>query len=74
MIGQMLARRGEHAEALHALLTALSTLTRLQATSDVVRVAQIIQALRREIGDDRFQTLWAEVTEDQPLPAWLTDA
>jgi len=71
MMGQLLAQRGEHQEALQAFLTSLSTLVRLQAAPDAEKVGQIITDFRQEIGPARFQALWAEVTGGEPLPEWI---
>jgi hypothetical protein len=39
--------------------------------SGAERVARIVAGFRQEIGPDRFQALWAEVTGGEPLPDWL---
>jgi hypothetical protein len=73
MMGQLLAQREEHRDALQALLVSLSTFVQAQAMDDVVKVARAITGLRRRVGPAQFQVLWAEVAGDEPLPDWLID-
>jgi len=73
-MGQLLAQQGQEEAALRALLESLTTLARIGAAPDAARVAEIIAAFRQQLGSDRFQALWDQVTGGQPLPPWLREA
>ncbi|MBC7262097.1 MAG: tetratricopeptide repeat protein, partial [Chloroflexi bacterium] len=70
MMGQVLALRGENEPALRAFLEALTILVRMRA-ADVVKVVEIIQSFKNQLGEGEFRKLWKRVTGQEELPEWL---
>jgi len=70
MMGQALWRFNRHFESLQALLDSMGILIDIGARPDVEMTVRIIREMRNDIGDEKFDTLWKEIT-GQKIPEWL---
>ena len=64
-------QRHEYKLSIQAFLEALSTLEKMGAVPDAQTVAGWLARLRKELGGEKFDSLWREVTNNSPLPNWL---
>jgi hypothetical protein len=67
-------QRREYKLSLQAFLEALVTLEKMGAIPDAGTVAGWVARLRKELGGEKFDPLWSEITNDSPLPDWLAQA
>ena len=72
MLAQVQMELKENKKALQALLISLETLEEIGARPDAEAVAGILQSFYRSLEEDEFKALWAEVTENAPIPEWLS--
>jgi tetratricopeptide (TPR) repeat protein len=73
-MGVVLYQRREYKPSLQAFLQALVTLEKMGALPDARTVAGWVVQLRRELGGEKFDPLWREVTNNSPLPDWLAQS
>lgn len=71
MLGQLLVAREEYERAIMALVESLQTLLSIGTRAEAQQVAEIITSVRQNIGIEKFDDIWKEIT-NQSIPDWLS--
>jgi len=72
MMSKILWANEQYKEAVHALLSGLSLLSELQIEPKTQQdMASDMRSWRDEIGSEKFDPIWQELTGESAIPEWL---